>query len=261
VSWDIERHDHVAVVVMNTNRVNAQSREFFADLHEAFDHLDADHTCAAVVLTARGTVFSAGLDLKEVAALLATGDTHVLAAWWETYLSTNLRLFAFPRPIIAAVNGHAIAGGFITAAICDQRIGTTTSDAMYGLNEIDVGIPMPIEYLEMVRNQIGSHAVSYLTLSARLVAHSTATQLGFFHEVVAPDRLLDRAVEVARSVPPESFTAYAQSKRLLRAPALAAINAVAADPGHARAASSAMLDPANHELRSRRARSLESSPD
>jgi len=121
MSWTIERRGRVAVVTMNTNKVNAQGRPFFADLHEAFDVLERDYAESPVVLTGHHGRFSAGLDLDEHFRLFAE-DRHAVASWFADYRETNMRLFTYPRPMVAAVNGHAFAGGLITAAVCDYRV-------------------------------------------------------------------------------------------------------------------------------------------
>ena len=148
MSWTIERRGHVAVVTMTTNPVNAQNRAFFADLHEAFDRLERDHPESPVVLTGTGTRFSAGLDLGEHFPLFA-GDPAAVAAWFGDYRATNMRLFTYPRPTVAAVNGHAFAGGLITAAVCDYRVAVD-GGARFGLNEVPIGIPMPAVYVRML---------------------------------------------------------------------------------------------------------------
>ena len=120
--WTIERkQDHVAVVTMTTNKVNAQNPAFFADLHAAFDRLDAEFRDCAVVLTSTGAVFSAGLDFDHHFPLFARQSLKEIDAWFAAYRATNLR-FHLPRPTVAAVNGHAYAGGLITAFCCDHRI-------------------------------------------------------------------------------------------------------------------------------------------
>ncbi len=141
MSWTIERRGRVAVVTMTTNPVNAQNRAFFADLHEAFDRLEREHPECPVVLTGTGTRFSAGLDLGEHFPLFA-GDPAAVASWFADYRATNMRLFTYPRPTVAAVNGHAFAGGLITAAVCDYRVAVADG-ARFGLNEVPIGIPMP----------------------------------------------------------------------------------------------------------------------
>ncbi len=148
MSWTIERCGRVAVVTMTTNPVNAQNQAFFADLHDAFDRLERDHPDAPVVLTGTGRRFSAGLDLDEHFRLFAGGPAAV-GSWFAGYRATNMRLFTYPRPTVAAINGHAFAGGLITAAVCDHRVAVT-GDASFGLNEVPIGIPMPAVYVRML---------------------------------------------------------------------------------------------------------------
>jgi len=128
MSWTIERRGRVAVVTMTTNPVNAQDQAFFADLHEAFGRLERDHPESPVVLTGTGTRFSADLDLGEHFPLFA-GDPAAVASWFAEYRATNMRLFTYPRPTVAAVNGHAFAGGLITAAVCDYRVAVADDAA------------------------------------------------------------------------------------------------------------------------------------
>ena len=134
---------------MNTNKVNAQNRAFFADLHEAFDTLKREHRESPVVPTGADGRFSAGLDLDEHFRLFA-GDRDAVAAWFQDYRATNMRLFTYPRPTVAAINGHAYAGGLITAAVCDYRVAVRDG-ARFGLNEVPIGIPMPAVYVRSLR--------------------------------------------------------------------------------------------------------------
>jgi hypothetical protein len=148
MSWTIERRGRMAVVTVTTNPVNAQNQAFFADLHDAFDQLERDHRDSPVVLTGTGRRFSTGLDLDEHFRLF-TGDPAAVGWWFAGYWETNMRLFTYPRPTVAAMTGHAFAGGLITAAVCDHRIAVT-SDASFGLNEVPIGIPMPAIYIRML---------------------------------------------------------------------------------------------------------------
>ena len=121
MAWSIERRtQHVALVTMNTNKANAQNPTFFDDLHRAFDRLEAEFKDCGVVLTGTGRVFSAGLDFDYHFPLFARRSIREVDAWFEAYRATNLRVFTYPRPTVAAINGHAYAGGLIlrSIAIC-----------------------------------------------------------------------------------------------------------------------------------------------
>jgi enoyl-CoA hydratase len=219
MSWTIERRGRVAVVTMTTNKVNAQNRAFFADLHEAFDRLEREHGECPVVITGTGTRFSAGLDLGEHFPLFA-GDRDAVASWFAEYRATNMRLFSYPRPTVAAVNGHAFAGGLITAAVCDYRVAVADDTARFGLNEVPIGIPMPAVYVRMLSYAWGEPVASRACLLGEIFTVTQAHELGMFHEVVAGDKLLDRAVAVAELTPEDCIEAYAFTKRATQAAAL-----------------------------------------
>ena len=110
--WTIERkHPHVAVVTMNTNKVNAQNPAFFADLYAAFDRLEFEFADCAVVLTGLGAVFTAGLDFDHHFPMFARQSIKEIDAWFDEYRATNLRLFTYPRPTVAAINGMPMRAG------------------------------------------------------------------------------------------------------------------------------------------------------
>lgn len=225
--WTIERkHDHVVVVTMNTNKVNAQNPAFFADLHFAFDRLETEYSDCAVVLTGTGGVFTAGLDLDHHFALYARRSLKEIDAWFDAYRATNLRLFTYPRPTVAAINGHAYAGGLITALDCDHRIATE-SPLQFSLNEVPIGIPMPAVYCEIIKYAVGSRTAAELTLFGQVYDLAAAVRMGIVQAATAPDRLLDAAIAWAALVPPDCYTAYAFSKRALQATTMAAIDAAA----------------------------------
>jgi enoyl-CoA hydratase len=227
VTWTIERHDRVAVVTMTTNAVNAQNRQFFADLHVAFDRLEAEHPDSPVVLTGQGQRFSAGLDLGEHFPLFA-GPTEGVRDWFAEYRATNMRLFTYPRPTVAAVNGHAFAGGLITAAVCDRRICVDTG-ARFALNEVPIGIPMPAVYVRMLRYAWGERIAAQMSLFGEMIDQDRARELGMVDELVGGDDVLDRAIAVASSIPADTLEQYAFTKRAAQASALRDI-ADLADP-------------------------------
>ena len=227
MSWTIERHGRVAVVTMTTNPVNAQNRAFFADLHGAFDRLEKDHPASPVVLTGQGRRFSAGLDLDEHFRLFA-GAREPVADWFAAYRATNMRLFTYPRPTVAAVNGHAFAGGLITSAVCDRRIAADI-DARYSLNEVPIGIPMPAVYVRMLTYAWGEPAAARTSLFGETFSTHQALQLGLFEQLVPENELLDRAITLAASIPEDCLEHYAFTKRATQAAALRDI-ADLADP-------------------------------
>lgn len=227
MSWTIDRHGRVAVVTMTTNKVNAQNQAFFADLHEAFDQLESEHSDSPVVLTGQDGRFSAGLDLGEHFPLFS-GPPEKVAEWFAGYRATNMRLFTYPRPVVAAVNGHAFAGGLVTAAACDRRVGVDTG-ARFALNEVPIGIPMPAVYVRMMAYAWGERTAAQLSLFGDPFDAARAHQLGVLDEIVPAEQVLERAVAIAGSVPEDCLEHYAFTKRAAQAATLRDI-ADLADP-------------------------------
>jgi enoyl-CoA hydratase len=225
MSWELERDGDVVVVRMTGTKANVQNDVFFDHLHDAFDRLEREFADCAVVLTAAGSCFSAGLDFEAAFPILASSDLAAMADWIRRYQATNLRVWRYPRPTVAAINGHAYAGGLITALDCDYRV--TVDKARFSLNEVPIGIAMPAIYVEIIRYAIGDPAAALTTLFGREYDCQAALQLGFVHAITTPERLLPDAVAIARDVAPDAFDAYAFSKRALQAAALERIESVA----------------------------------
>jgi enoyl-CoA hydratase len=252
--WTIDRmSENVALVTMRTNKPNAQNPAFFDDLHRTFDRLEREFGDCAVVLTGQGQVFSAGLDFDHHFPMFARRSVREVDAWFDTYRATNLRLFAYPRPTIAAINGHAYAGGLITALGCDIRIAAE-GDLQFALNEVPIGIPMPAVYCEIIRYAVGTHVATEMSLFGQVYTFADAVRMNLVHRVVPATELIDEAVRWAGSVQRGCQTAYAMTKRALQAATMRAID-------HARRLdldqlSRGMTDPDSLKAHARRYREL-----
>lgn len=170
----------------------------------------------AVVLTGREGFFSAGADLKVAPTLDAEGQrgmvegiNNIFAGW-----------YGFPRPVVAAVNGHAIAGGLILALCADYRVGSR--EGRFGLTELKAGLPYPSVAMAIVRAELNGPAARRLVLGADLVDAEVVRDAGGFDEVAEPDDVLHRATEVARALSALPSEAYAKVKSQLRGPVLEA---------------------------------------
>ena len=126
--------------------------------------------------------------------------------WFAAYRATNLRLFTYPRPSVAAINGHAYAGGFITAIDCDYRIAADRA-LQFALNEVPIGIPIPAVYCEIIKYTVGTQTASEFTLLGRLYDLAAGSRMGVVQKTVASDELLDAAVAWAAHVKPGCYPA------------------------------------------------------
>src|SRR6266850_4327635 len=213
----IERNGPVALLRMENGKANAIS----ASLLERLDGLIAQLGDArAAVITGQGSAFCAGLDLPALADL----DRQTMRGFIQRFSAVILRVFELPIPLIAAVNGHAVAGGCVLALQADVRIGADR-DARIGLNETRIGIGLPGPVLETLRWQVPGSSLTPLALEGRLVSPREALQLGLLHELVPEGDLLDRALNRASALAALPPAGLRMVKESLRKPAAAAARA------------------------------------
>jgi enoyl-CoA hydratase len=200
----IEREDAdgVAVVRLAHGKVNALDVELLRAITEVFTDLArSDHP--AVVLTGAGRSFSAGVDLWRI---IEGGAGHVeefLPALSDAFLA----VFSVGKPVVAAVNGHAIAGGAILAWAADHRL-MADSGGRIGVTELLVGVPFPPAALEIVRFALGETRARSAVVTGRTLAPSDALAAGFVDELVPGEALPAAAVAAAlrlAAVPADTF--------------------------------------------------------
>ena len=176
----------------------------------------------ALVLTGTGSSFSAGVDLFQALEGGADYLSRFLPAM-ETFFRT---LLTFPKPAVAAVNGHAIAGGCIIAAACDHRI-MVNGTGRIGVPELAVGVPFPTLPFEIVGARVPQTRFRDLVYSGRVVLPPEALALGLIDEVADAEMLLPRAREVAKTLAQIPATTFGLTKRTFTAPLLARVDASA----------------------------------
>ena len=207
--------DGIATLTMDDGKVNAFDVDFFHRLDAALDECADD---AAVVLTGRPGMFSAGLNTKTMATLDADGLTDLLVQFGRTFL----RVWLEPRPLVAAVGGHAIAGGTILAMVCDHAVAAE-GDFGWGLTETTIGFPLPQWIIAVARGNMASHRLDDLLLPGRMVRPQEAVAVGFADEVRPVEQVLEAAVEHARALAALPLRTYAETKRRLRGAAVDAV--------------------------------------
>ncbi len=218
-----DREGGVRVLTLDRPPANAIDDTLLTDLSEALDDTLTDNAVRAVVLTGAGRFFSGGLDL-----MAPLRDGEPLGLPLELYRDVHLRLLTFPKPTIAMVNGHAIAGGLILVLACDARLGLD-DDYRIGLNELAIGAAFPKVAFEIIRLRLSHAQVSEMLLGAALYPASHALRLGVVDELLSPDTfketVLRRAVHLA-AYPRE---AYAHTKAALVAEAAARVETETAE--------------------------------
>jgi enoyl-CoA hydratase len=184
--------DGVAVVAMRHGKVNALDTELCQALCGALDQA-VDDGVQAVMLTGTGTVFSAGVDLHRVVA----GREAYLAGFLPELRRVFTRLATFELPLVAAVNGHAIAGGYILAAAADWIL-MAEGPGRAGVTELLVGLPFPAIALELLRMRTGDAPARPLIVDGATFQAGQALVRHLIDEAVAAGDLADRSLAAAR---------------------------------------------------------------
>ncbi len=210
----IEQHDRVAVVRLDRPPANALDLSFTRDLEAALREVESGDA-ASLVLTGSGDFFSAGLDLEVVPGYSREHQRDMIVALGRLVG----RLYGNPRPTVAAVNGHGVAAGTLLALACDYRIGPL-GDYRFGLTGARGGIPYPIAAQAVIDYELDAATRRILLLGAALLSPDEAAARGILDELHPPERVLERAIEVARERAELPADTYAKIKGQLRAAAL-----------------------------------------
>jgi len=209
---DVERHGTLSIVRLDHGKVHAMDDVLLGEFVDGLDSVERSGA-RGVVLTATGRVFSAGVDLQQV----LDGGPAYLERLIPALASAFRRFFSYPLPVVAAVNGPAVAGGCVLAAACDRRI--MVEGGRIGASELLVGVPFPVSALEILRWACGDRTEE-VVLGGKLYGSDEALTVGLAHEVVAGDHLLDRALVVAGELGAIAPEAFRLAKAQLRRPVL-----------------------------------------
>ncbi len=219
----------IAVVTLANPPMNTMDATLLEKLANLFEGLAADRSIRAAVVVADGPAFSAGLDLKAVPSLDRLGQRRLVDALNDGFGT----LYAWPKPLVAAVNGHAIAGGLILALCADWRI-VADVPMQISLAEVRVGVTYPVAALEIARAELAPSAARRLILLGETVDAAAAEALAIIDERVPADVLLARAIAQAERHACLPAQAFATIKRELRAAELERIGEARAGRGEPR---------------------------
>lgn len=214
--------DGILTIRMAHGKASALDLELCLALQNAFEEAAADDGVGAVVLTGTGSIFSAGVDLPR---MISAGGDYIQQ--FVEGLDAALRsVFVFPKPVVAAVNGHAIAGGAILTLACDHRLMT---GGRIGVPELLVGVPFPALALAIVRFAMPRQHLQPMIYFGRTIEAEAAQEIGIIDEIPPPSDLLGRAHAIAQKFAAIPRDAFRLTKRQLREPYLrdASHNAVA----------------------------------
>ncbi len=208
---ELETSEGIATVALARGKVNALNGAVGAELRSRLGELEADPEIRAVVLTGRGRFFSFGFDVPEFLTYSKAEFTDFLSAF-SGFLKY---LFLYPKPVVAALNGHAIAGGCMLALACDGRV-MAVGKARISLNEISFGSTVFAASTEMLRFWVGSAAATKILCSGAMMSAEEARSLGLVEDCEPEDAVVDRARRLASDLGSRPPSAYASIKSLLR---------------------------------------------
>lgn len=207
----VNRTDGIATVTLKRGKVNALQGAVVGELSEVLALSERDPEVKAIVLTGTGKFFSFGFDVPEFLSFPRAPFADFVTAFTELYTS----LFEYPKPVVAAVNGHAIAGGCMLALACDHRV-MVGGPAKISLNEIRFGSSVLAGATEMLRFWVGSAHATTVLVSGAMYSAEEAKGLGLIEDVAAEDELMDVACTVAAELAAKAQPAFASIKSLLR---------------------------------------------
>ena len=198
-----------ALIQMDDGKANALSVAMIAEVGEALAR--AEKEASAVVLAGRPDRFCAGFDLK----VMMSGP-EAAKALLSSGAELMMRIYGSPLPIVAACTGHALAGGALVLLTADLRIGTSGAFRI-GLNEVTIGMPVPVLAMELARGRLATTDLGRATLGAQIYGPDEAARVGFLDEVVSSHEVLARAKAEAARLGGLSRTAFHATKKRLRA--------------------------------------------
>ncbi len=207
---DVKIENGLAVVTLKHGKANALDIEFCEALAKCFEELRTS-AARAVVVTGQGGIFSAGVDLIRANA----GGADYMRKFLPVLNRSFESIFFHPKPLIAAINGHAIAGGAVLACCADRRI-MARSGGRIGVTELLVGVPFPALAFEAVRFAVPARYSPGSMFSGATYEPDNALQRGWVDEVVDADALMPRALAAARQLAQLSPVAFAETKKQLR---------------------------------------------
>lgn len=215
------KEDGTLIVTFARPPANAFNLALIEELTACFEDAAAAPPSGGLVVTGDGAVFSGGVDFKEAPRYSADEKRRMVQGINRMITA----LYGVASPTVAAVNGHAIGGGFVVMLACDVRLAVP-SIAKLALSEVAAGIPYPACPMEIVKSELAPDVRRRLVLSGEAISPAEAQSLGIVDELVTPDRLVARAVEVTRTR--STLPAYVRVKEQLKRDTLQRMKAIVA---------------------------------
>ncbi len=208
---DIQKCDAISTLRLNRGKVNALNQAVVDQLRRALKDCERNPEVTAIILTGAGKFFSFGFDVPEFLSFSKKQFVDYVISFTDLYRY----IFLYPKPIIAALNGHTIAGGCMLALACDYRI-MVTGKSKISLNEITFGASVPIGSAEMLQFWVGNANATTMLFSGAMYSAEEGMELGLVQRVATKEELMDVARKVATDFASKYSPAFVNIKSLLR---------------------------------------------
>ena len=215
----LERDGDAAILRLTRDHGNAINHDLVEALITALAEAEADASVRGVLLASTGKIFCPGLDLQELILL----DRAGMERFMTRFSTAVLALYTFPKPVVAAMHGHALAGGCVLGLCADWRV--LRRGALVGLNEVKVGVPLPFGVSHIVRDGVPRHAVAAVALLGRNFSDEAAVAAGLAHELADAEGFEAVARERLAEFTAKDGPALSVTKRYLRSPVVERIRA------------------------------------
>jgi len=209
----VERHETSAVITLGRGRVNAIDQQVVSEISSLLGELQRDTSVRSLVLTGRGKFFSFGFDVPALYDLTPAEFTEFL----RSFCGLCRDMFLFPKPIVAAINGHAVAGGCVLTLPCDARIAADATMSI-ALNEVALGASLFASTVEMLRYWIRNSEAERLLLTGKMIDTKDALRIGLVDQIVEITNLLPAVLSQAQALAAQYGPGYEALRRLIRQP-------------------------------------------
>jgi len=212
---DIEFNKKIATITLNRPKVNALNDQLIDELKVAFQNAESDQNVNAVILTGEGSFFSFGFDVPGFMSY----SKDAFQCYVEKYSDMVKEIFMFPKPIIAALNGHTVAGGSVLALACDYRI-MISGKAKIALNEMTFGSTLFSCVTETLRYAVGSKESEQIIYTGKMHSAEEALALGLVDAIANEDEFPQVISEKAQDFAGKDLAAFRSIKQLLKSETL-----------------------------------------
>ena len=207
----VSQQDQIQILELNRPKVNAIDESLIKALNVELDKSESDNSIKGIILTGQDGIFSGGLDIIN----LYEKDKEYMKSFWDLFSNLLLRIYRYPKLIFTAISGHSPAGGTVISIMTDYRI-MSKGNYVIGLNEVAVGLSMPIAIGRVFQSLLGERVAEKMTLTGKLVNPDKAQEIGLIDEVVDSENLLKHSINTMNEWLKLPFNKQIESKLSLR---------------------------------------------